>query len=117
MSTKKVGSMDKLQELISNIKRDKAGGSKATAQSVANIFRKVVKAGKWTEPKDLLKLVKQMGTKLMEADPMAFYIGNIVKRIIHTIRVQCKNMNIPLLEEKERTEGDQVSTTLYLCMC
>jgi len=40
----------------------------------------------------------------MEADPMAFYIGNIVKRVIHTIKIQCKALNIPLDEMNEQSE-------------
>ena len=89
MSSKRIGGgMAKLQELIGNIKRNRAGGTKATAQKVANIFSAIIQSDSWSNASHLLQLIKQMGTKLMEADPMAFYIGNIVKRIIHIIRVQ-----------------------------
>lgn len=108
MSTKRTGGLDKFQELISNIKRDKVGGSKATALSIANIFTTVIKAETWKDATDLLKIIKQMGSKLSEADPMAFYIGNIVKRIAHIIRVQSKACDIPLFEEKPKN-GDDVS--------
>lgn len=98
---------DKLQELINNIKRNKAGGTKSTAQSVANILA-MVQSSKWAEPKDLLKLIKQIGSKLMDADPMAFYIGNIVKRVIHLIRVHWKD-----LEEDEESDK-KVGGTQYI---
>jgi len=103
MSSKTAG-LESLQELIDNVKRNKAGGSKATAQSIASIFSAIIKTGSWKDPKNLFKIINQMGRKLMEADPMAFYIGNIVKRVIHTIKIQCKALNIPLDEMNEQSE-------------
>ena len=108
--SKRTGGLDKFQELVSNIKRNKLGGTKATALSIANIFTAVIKAETWKDATDLLKIVKQMGSKLTEADPMAFYIGNIVKRIAHIIRVQSKACNIPLIEEKPNSDSEVSQT-------
>ena len=37
----------------------------------------------------------------MRADPLAFYIGNTVKRVLHFIREECKNKEIDIDEEDE----------------
>ena len=100
--------MTQLQELISNIKRNRAGGSKATAQKVTHIFSNIIQSDTWKNATELLKIIKQMGTKLMAADPMAFYIGNIVKRITHIIWGQAKTSNIPYIEESE-SNNEEVS--------
>lgn len=87
MSSKGKIKQDRLAELISSIKKNRVKSTKNTAQNVAGILREIVDSDKmWKEPKDLLEWIQNIGNKLIEADPMAFYIGNIIKRIEHTIR-------------------------------
>uniref|UniRef100_A0A7S3JM12 Translation initiation factor eIF2B subunit beta n=1 Tax=Euplotes harpa TaxID=151035 RepID=A0A7S3JM12_9SPIT len=42
----------------------------------------------------------------MQADPMAFYIGNILKRVLHIIRVQCRSLNLKLAEDTNSNGED-----------
>ncbi|CAI2372234.1 unnamed protein product [Moneuplotes crassus] len=112
MATARKGGMDLLSELTSNIKRDRAGGSKATAQKITKIFADVIASDMWLNATELMKLIKQMGAKLIAADPMAFYIGNIVKRIAHIIRMQSNNCNVPLYEEKPKENEENLDNPL-----
>ena len=73
---------------IGDIKRNKTKGTKHTAQNVANMLSKIVDSNLWNEPNELIDLIKTIGTKMIEADPIAFYIANIVKRVLHAIKVQ-----------------------------
>ena len=114
MSSARPQKQDKFEQLISNIKRDKTRGTKHTAQNVAGILKDVADSEMWKEPKELIDIIKLMGTKLIEADPTAFYIGNIVKRILHTINMQCESYNVDLGEDKDEFLSEQTNCLTYL---
>jgi len=73
-------------QFIVDLKRRHIVGSFNTARTTAELIRTVVSTTKWHTAKALIDIVKSVGKKLIEAQPLEFTIGNIVRRILFIIR-------------------------------
>jgi translation initiation factor 2B subunit (eIF-2B alpha/beta/delta family) len=69
------------------------------------MLRDLVKQGKWKNIKDLFKSINTIGKTMMKADPLSFFIGNTVKRVLHIIREECKVNHIDLTEKPETSSS------------
>lgn len=47
---------------------------------------RVISAARWNHPDDLIKQIRQLGTRLINAQPREFTCGNIIRRILAIIR-------------------------------
>ena len=65
-------------------------------KQTANILTGIIKSKEWDDAKQLFKLIKSVGHILIGADPLAFYIGNTIKRVLHIIREECKTLGFDL---------------------
>lgn len=72
--------------LVSQIKRRQLDGDKVMALAVAHILMKVISALRWTNPYDLIAVIRKVGTILHKARPRDVIPGNIVRRVLALIR-------------------------------
>lgn len=79
--------------LVSQIKRRQITGDKAMALEVAHLLMRVISAARWTNPYDLLTLLRKVGTILTGARPRDVIPGNIVRRVLALIRDEIETEN------------------------
>ena len=81
---------------------------------IAEIFRDLVEQSKWGDARQLFNSAKTIGKKLMSADRMNFTIGkldclhlsgNVVKRVYHIIREECKLLKISMKDTTDLMKG------------
>jgi translation initiation factor eIF-2B subunit beta len=70
------------------LKRRQITGSESCAIATAHILLQVVAKTKWQDVDSLLNNVSVVGRKLVSAQPTELVIGNIVRRILSTIRTE-----------------------------
>lgn len=89
--------IDTTVELFTSlIKRRQIYGSKECAYATVRVLRKFVDSTKATDSAKLLERVREVGKVLVQADPRALTVGNIVRRVLGLIRD----------EEEEERGGD-----------
>ncbi|KAF3972289.1 hypothetical protein CMV_004201 [Castanea mollissima] len=78
-----------VNELVSKLRRRKVEGSSATARLTAELLRSVISQSKLpttNQPAALIDAVRDVGEKLIAANPIELAVGNIVRRVLHIIR-------------------------------
>lgn len=79
--------------LVSKIKRRQLEGDKDMALEVAHMLMRVISAARWTDPYDLIDLIRKVGTILQSARPRELIPGNIVRRVLALIRDEIETEN------------------------
>ncbi|KAL1920911.1 uncharacterized protein VTP21DRAFT_11546 [Calcarisporiella thermophila] len=75
-----------IESLIVKLKRRQIVGSFNVAIETAMLMRKVVSQSRWNRVNQIIAIVKDVGIRLMEAQPRELAVGNIVRRVLHLIR-------------------------------
>lgn len=68
------------------LKRRQIAGSKDVALATANMLKRFVKARRWTSIEMMIEQVREVGAKLAAAQPYEFTCGNVVRRVLKSIR-------------------------------
>eukprot|EP00347_Sterkiella_histriomuscorum_P022712 403337443 len=97
--------MSRVDNLVEKIKRKQITSNHELALKTTEIFRDLVDQSKWADARQLFKNVRQIGKKLITADRMNFTVGNVVKRIYHVIREECKNLKISVKDTTDILSG------------
>ncbi|KAJ2725978.1 GCD complex subunit gcd7 [Coemansia sp. Benny D115] len=74
-----------IDEFISQLKRGKLQGSKKVAMETANLIRQIITTSRWDDTQTLSRLLKQVGQRLLRAQPRELLIVNIVCHILHIV--------------------------------
>ncbi|GEQ69526.1 hypothetical protein JCM33374_g3198 [Metschnikowia sp. JCM 33374] len=72
--------------LVLELKRKQLGDAKDTALRVAHVLMRVISAARWSDPHDLISLIRAVGVDLQHASPREFIPGNIVRRVLALVR-------------------------------
>ncbi|ABN66597.2 translation initiation factor eIF2b [Scheffersomyces stipitis CBS 6054] len=75
-----------IDPLVSSLKRQQLNGDKTIALAVSQLLMKVIAAARWTNPYDLIDIIRKVGTTLSSAQPRKVVTGNIVRRVLALIR-------------------------------
>lgn len=75
-----------IDPLLSQLKRRQLTGDKEMALSVAHVLMRVISAARWTDPQELIQLIRRIGLLLHSLSPRQFIPGNIVRRVLAIIR-------------------------------
>ncbi|KAI9139994.1 hypothetical protein BKA69DRAFT_1082902 [Paraphysoderma sedebokerense] len=78
-----------IDSFISKLKRRQVFGSHAVSNETLRILRIIVSQGKWPNAQALINLLKSVGKRLAEAQPIELAVGNTVRRVLHQIREEC----------------------------
>lgn len=68
------------------LKRRQIAGSKDVALATANMLKRFVKARRWTSIEMMIDHVREVGARLAAAQPYEFTCGNVVRRVLKSIR-------------------------------
>jgi len=75
-----------LETFILNLKRKTVAGSYQVSRSTAVELRSYISKEKWQNAKILIEQVKAVGKRLIDAQPLEFCIGNVIRRVLFIIR-------------------------------
>lgn len=79
--------------VVSQIKRRQIGGDKEMALAIAHLLMRVISAVRWTNPYDLISVVRRVGSVLQKAQPRDLIPGNIIRRVLAVIRDEIETEN------------------------
>ena len=73
-------------ELATQLRLRRVTGSLGAAKRTAALLRILVSSSKQPSAAQLVQEVRAVGSELIKAQPLAFAVGNMVKRVLHLIR-------------------------------
>ena len=68
--------------VVSQLKRHQFNGAKDIALAISHLLMRVISAARWTNPYDLISVIRKVGVILIKAQPREIITGNIVKKSI-----------------------------------
>ncbi|KAI9179627.1 GCD complex subunit gcd7 [Blastocladiella emersonii ATCC 22665] len=81
-----------IELFISQLRRRQIQGSHAVSEKMLDILRMVVSSGKWGTVNVLIDLIKLVGKRCQDAQPMELCTGNTVRRLLNVIREECHQL-------------------------
>ncbi|KAK6461791.1 translation initiation factor eIF2b [Scheffersomyces coipomensis] len=82
-----------IDPVVSGLKRHQIVGDKVIALAICHLLMKVISAARWTNPYDLINIIRKVGTILHTAYPRKIITGNIVRRVLAIIRDEIETEN------------------------
>ncbi|KAF4637839.1 hypothetical protein G7Y89_g254 [Cudoniella acicularis] len=79
-----------IENLISLLKRRQIKNSRPCAIATAHLLLRVVAKFRWTDIGKLLERIREVGQRLIEAQPREMVVGNIIRRVLGMIRDEAK---------------------------
>lgn len=96
-----------VNSVVARLRRRKLYGSFAVATETALLCRHVVSTYRWNHIDQLLQHLRDVGKKLVDAQPREFTSGNIVRRVLKMIREIYADSLAGVLEEQEQDEDNK----------
>ena len=78
---------DRIEAFISSLKQHKMSGSYAVAEASVQLLRVVISSSKWGNAKELVDLIKSVGTRILNAEPSEVIVGNMVQYLQHVFHM------------------------------
>ncbi|KAF7185416.1 putative translation initiation factor eIF-2B subunit beta [Pseudocercospora fuligena] len=75
-----------IELLISLLKRRQIKNSRPCAIATANLLQSVVAERRWPDAQTLVRRIRDVGRKLVAAQPREMAVGNIVRRVLGVVR-------------------------------
>lgn len=75
-----------IDPVVSQLKRHQFNGAKDIALAISHLLMRVISAARWTNPYDLISVIRKVGVILIKAQPRELITGNIVRRVLALIR-------------------------------
>lgn len=75
-----------IDPVVSQLKRHQFDGAKDIALAISHLLMRVISAARWTNPYDLISVIRKVGVILIKAQPREIITGNIVRRVLALIR-------------------------------
>lgn len=94
-----------IDSVVSRLRRRKLYGSFHVASETALLCRQVVSTYRWYHIDQLQQHLKDVGKRLVEAQPREFASGNIVRRVLKMIREVHADSMAGLLDDEDTTES------------
>lgn len=75
-----------IDPIVAKLKRRQIEGTNNIALDISHLLMRVISAARWTNPYDLIAVIRKVGTILTAAQPKEIVIGNVVRRVLALIR-------------------------------
>lgn len=75
-----------IDPVVSQLKRHQFSGAKDIALAISHLLMRVISAARWTNPYDLIAVIRKVGVIINKAQPRGIITGNIVRRVLALIR-------------------------------
>ncbi|CAI5756606.1 unnamed protein product [Candida verbasci] len=92
-----------IDPVISNLKRHQLIEDKDVALTIAKLLMKVISVSKWSNPQELIEIIRKVGLIIHKSYPRKIIPGNIVRRVLFIIREETIeeedniNSNFPMM--------------------
>lgn len=93
--------------LVAQLKRHQIGGDKDVSLAISHLLMRVISAARWTNPYDLINLIRKVGVVLQEAQPRVLISGNTVRRVLALIRDEIEN------EHTDNTTNSAMMSSMF----
>ncbi|KAI0063423.1 nagb/rpia/CoA transferase-like protein [Artomyces pyxidatus] len=80
-----------VEALAAKLRRRQVLGSRETALETALVLRQVVSKARFTNIHQLVEIIRDVGRKLVEAQPKEHTVGNTVRKLLHHVREEYNN--------------------------
>lgn len=91
--------------VVASFKRHQVEADKDKALAVTQLLMKVISAARWTNPYDLIDVIRKVGVILQDARPKEIIPGNIVRRVLAIIRDEIETPEVPTNNPNNATGG------------
>ncbi|CAK1362710.1 putative translation initiation factor eIF-2B subunit beta [Cercospora beticola] len=75
-----------IELLVSLLKRRQIRNSRPCAIATAQLLLRVVGSSRWKDSQSLIRRIREVGRKLVSAQPREMAVGNIVRRVLGVVR-------------------------------
>lgn len=82
-----------VDHFVCQLKRRQVHGSNYTALETAQLIRTVISSSRWNNASSLITNVRELAIRLINAQPVEFAVGNVLRRVLHLIREEYKNIS------------------------
>lgn len=101
-----------ISSFVQQLKRRQISGSKEVALATANLLIRYISARRWTSTEVMVEMVRELGAKLVEAQPFEFTCGNVVRRVLKSIRTIDEAIT-PAKEGNESDDEQESSASMF----
>ncbi|KAJ1552953.1 GCD complex subunit gcd7, partial [Cladochytrium tenue] len=95
---------NQVNSLAEKLRRRQIVGPLRCSLETAKVLIIVVRGSRWATPDQLIKIVKEKGRQLVEAQPIELSVGNVVRRVLHLIREEVYSLEHA--DDKAADTGD-----------
>lgn len=101
-----------ISSFVQQLKRRQISGSKEVALATANLLIRYISARRWTSTEIMVQKVRELGVRLVEAQPFEFTCGNVVRRVLKSIRTIDEAIT-PAKEGDQSDEEQNSSASMF----
>ena len=91
--------------IVAKLKRERNVDKDVIAVDIAHLLMRVISAARWSNPYDLVEIIRGVGKLLIAAQPKEIVIGNIVRRVLALIRDE--------IETDSATATDPIMSSMF----
>lgn len=91
---------------LEGLKNGELKSPRTVAVATANLLMRFVSSRRYIGPDDLVNQVKELGRRIIEAQPRAYTAGNIVRRVLKSIRTIDEGLG-------GSVEDDEISSAMF----
>mmetsp|Transcript_21863 Transcript_21863/g.38670 ORF Transcript_21863/g.38670 Transcript_21863/m.38670 type:complete len:391 (-) Transcript_21863:1152-2324(-) len=91
-----------ITQFVTQLKRKKIESSFLLTQETLRLVRQVIKSKRWDSVAELLQVVRALGRRLVQVRASDLVVGNVFRRVMHTIRAEYFSM---LKDEQNQSEA------------
>lgn len=110
--TRSMSASQSVDHFVSQLKRRQVYGSNHTALETAQLLRTVISNSRWSTAASLIQNIRELSVRLLQAQPVEFAVGNIIRRALHLIREEYRNSTKELGKTDSSTslEGEIITS-------
>lgn len=96
--------------MVTKLKRRQISGSYHVAIETCQLLMRVISLSRWSQPDQLLNIIRKVGKRLIAAQPREFSSGNVVRRVLSMIRDEIND------DDNLNDDGNNNQTTMISSM-
>lgn len=100
-----------VNSFIAKLKRRQIEGSYIIALETLQLLKRYLSAVRWSHVNELIDQIRDFGNRLEKAQPTAFCVGNVIRRILSTLRDEVEEDMKEDLNSNQNTNTVNAATT------
>ncbi|XP_074643778.1 translation initiation factor eIF2B subunit beta-like isoform X2 [Tubulanus polymorphus] len=99
---------ERIDQFAADLRKGNITGSYDVAYRTVQLLRRIISQTKWTNPGELMEIIKEEGRSLIKVQPAETAVGNMVRRVLKIIREEYAR-----LKGKTETEAGDPQESLH----